>query len=251
MPFSPQLIELLAPEPSEARVLVLEHEHPLACSVQSLLSKQERARSRRYRDQQDRFAAATSWGMLRLGMALLSNRCPSDLVISRDEMGRPYVQGISREVADINISRRRGCCVMVLSRGGPCGVDIERVDHEMIHEELQRTMLSEHELAVSTDPAVSFYKRWSALEAVLKADGRGLSDGTGAAKRLESLDSTKELWACGQRNWEVHPIQAPTGFVACVAVPEGFRRCEQIGMDGLKGLADTRILCALKDLGQP
>lgn len=251
MPLSPQLKELLAPEPGEARVLVLEHEHPFACSVQGLLSKQERARSRRYRDHQDRFAAATSWGLLRMGMALLSNRCPSELVISRDEMGRPYIPGISREVADINISRRRGCCAMVLSRGGPCGVDIERVDYKMIHEELQRTMLSEHELAVSADPEVSFYERWSSLEAVLKADGRGLSDGTGAAQRLNSPDSSLEQWVCGQRNWEVRPIQAPPGFVACIAVPEGFGRCDQIGIEDLKGLADTRTLCALKDLGQP
>ncbi len=251
MKLPPQIVDMLAPGPNEARVLVLEHEHPIALQLQGWIDKHERARCRRFQDERDRLGAAVTWGLLRFGIGVLTGCDPLEARIRRDSYGRPQIEGVSRDRMDLNVSRRRGCSVLVLARGVRCGVDIERIEPDLLSDELLQTLLSRSEIDRAVGEPSLFFERWSAMEAVLKGDGRGLSDGTAAATLISEDQDLVGQWRCGERIWRTRPILTPSGFVGQVAVTAGCVQCVQIPVGQIERLAPTRSVCAVHERVQP
>ena len=237
-----ELIENLTPGPKTVRVFFVEHESGIAETLRGFISRQERARSRRYAESSDQIAVATSTGLLRLGLGVLLDQDPCSVEIFRDTLGRPHIQGVDRKLCDLNIARTRGASVLALSRGVRIGVDLERVEPDLVSRELIEELCGD-QTEIDT---IGFYDRWCSLEAVLKANGRGLRDGLRAAEPL----ADDRLWVCDGETWHIHPISTPEPFVCRVATCAVLPGTQiKTGTDG--ELISTRILCAPAESGSP
>jgi 4'-phosphopantetheinyl transferase len=127
-----------------------------------------------------------------------------------DSESRPFIA----EEIDFNISHSGnwvGCCFTV---GHRVGLDIEKIQpinlgdfSELIHE-------SEYlKISSSKDKAVAFFQYWTRLEAVLKADGRGLKI---PLKHVVFNDD----FSCflSGKDWFTYPLNIDDGYVCHIAI---------------------------------
>ena len=95
--------------------------------------------------------------------------------VARDDKGRPYL--VDRPDVDFNISHADNIAVCVLSLGeGRVGVDVEKIDHGMTEERLERFAKRFFLYNIPTN-ARELTKKWTAKEAYLKYLGVGLTSG--------------------------------------------------------------------------
>ena len=95
------------------------------------------------------------------------------------EYGKPHVSGES--ALEFNVSHSHGIVLISLSRQGSVGMDVERMNPLMEVMELAPMVFSSgamnrlSSLSTEAEKQYFFYRTWTRKEAVVKADGRGLS----------------------------------------------------------------------------
>jgi len=110
-------------------------------------------------------------GLVRLGFQGLANLRGWRL----DSFGRPRIEGLP---ADFSISHTSGLAVCAICPGGRVGVDVE--PQTLPNAERLRTFFAKaewDEIQAAVEPPKAAALLWTAKEAALKADGRGLSLG--------------------------------------------------------------------------
>ena len=126
-----------------------------------------------------------------------------------------------------NISHSGDRFVVALALGMEPGVDIERIRARRDLAGLARWSFSpseQEEVAAAPEPMDAFYRVWSRKEAVIKADGRGISIGldrfdVNAGEPPALLDARWEGAAPGEAaRWSLHSLEAPSGYTAALAV---------------------------------
>ena len=147
-------------------------------------------------------------GLLRLGLdpALIKE-------IHYNEHKRPIID----HPLDFNISHSGNLVACALSRHTKVGLDIERIKpyrDSHLHaffDERERRMILE-----AKDHYQIFYDLWTRKEAVLKADGRGL---TLARKKLRFEGNLAVIE--NDDNWEIHRLAIDERYAANLAVVPG------------------------------
>lgn len=128
-----------------------------------------------YRRWQDRQARILGRLLLQAGLHRLGFS-PREALSAwrRDDFNRPFLAGCH---VDFNISHTDGWTVCAVSTHGRVGVDVECVrpvsPHEfksVFHQDEMSRILS------SSDPSRMLIRCWSAKEAILKAEGKGLNN---------------------------------------------------------------------------
>jgi 4'-phosphopantetheinyl transferase len=147
----------------------------------SVLNSEERERAGRLRAGQVRaqFLAGRSGVRSLLGAHL--EIAPEDVPIVAAEYGKPELASPYIGRVHFNVAHSRSTVLIALNLSGPVGIDIEYLDRKTEVEEVARHSLTAQE--TSTMMAIDdiaprskfFYERWTRKEAVVKADGRGLS----------------------------------------------------------------------------
>jgi 4'-phosphopantetheinyl transferase len=126
-----------------------------------------------YRRWQDRQASLLGKLLLRHGLVDYGYASDSLHHVSRDEYGRPFLD----ENVDFNISHSGDYVVCAVSRNARVGIDIEKVTTSidladfaghMNPDQFEKICRAENRYSL-------FYETWTKNEAVIKADGRGLS----------------------------------------------------------------------------
>ncbi len=138
----------------------------------------------------------------------------ADLRIERGEHGKPR---LASHRLEFNLSHSGGALLVGVSRRLPLGVDLETPRRLRPVLELARRWFDPAEAAaLSALPdalrQIAFLRLWSAKEAVLKADGRGI--GHGLHRVSFDLDTTGEIVALREADvasgpWQIVG-QAPT-----------------------------------------
>ena len=153
---------------------------------------------------------------------------PDDIELSRSEAGKPFVKMELRgeSAVTFNMSHAHGRALIAVSKGQEVGVDLER-----IRLDVEVAKLSERYFAPSEHAAIMqsaqeqrvtrFFRYWVAKEAVLKAQGIGLS-ALSQCEILLELDGVgaKVLVPAGsslQGNWGVRLLSCDMGWEAAVA----------------------------------
>lgn len=233
-----QIYQELRPARGQAKVLVLDSDTKFGHWLSGLLTDDELAQCHKYRKSVDRQTSAAMRGLWKLGAGALTNAHPSLIHCQRTPFGRPILLGADggefSSLFDLNVSRTGSWCGIVLSGAGSCGIDIETIDPKVITSELIETLGPECEQGGSYsgrcfENPKSFFERWTQIEAVLKADGRGLSDGLQIANRQMADIKSHECWAIGSKTWIVRPIQTPSHVVGTCAF--GDKCCSLIEID--------------------
>jgi 4'-phosphopantetheinyl transferase len=177
---------------------------PPADNLWRLLSDAERERAARLRLTLHRERYLRAQGGLRRILASYLDRQPESLVFLRGSAGKPYLKDTPLH---FNLTTSGDLALLGVSLRDPVGVDCEHVRPRTELEAVARRMFppAVAELVIAApDPERlgHFYRAWTALEADVKSDGRGLFGPKG-----EPAGDAPQIHHC---------IPEP-GFVAAVA----------------------------------
>lgn len=112
--------------------------------------------------------------LLRLKLAEFLNCRPKDIVILRDDFGKPYVKNHSPH---FSLSYSNDYALLGLSIDKLLGVDIEEMnpDRVMVTSPILHS-IEKKEIQGSEHPVDAFYSFWCAKESLLKALGTGFTE---------------------------------------------------------------------------
>jgi phosphopantetheinyl transferase len=187
--------------------------------ARTLLTGEELEDIDRLAMQRDRRTAAVSRAVWREVAANLLGTEPGEVTIGRTPFGRPFPEGLERTVADISTSHSGDMVALAVGRGVRVGVDLETTSGVQIDDHIGRAveMVTGPAIELIPDRTERTLFAWCVLEALLKADGRGMH-------LNPSMVSTeiRTLWGwnsarVGGTAWWVRRFSTPAGFIGAVA----------------------------------
>jgi len=127
-----------------------------------------------------------------------------------DLCGRPSMQAGSG--CDFSLSHSGSIAVCAIGRQGPIGVDVELLREvrvgdfaEVFGESAQKRLRQEN------DSRKAFFREWTQLEAVLKADGRGMNVAPG------TVESDGRKACLSGRCWFLHKVALDSDYACHIA----------------------------------
>ncbi|MBF0261815.1 MAG: 4'-phosphopantetheinyl transferase superfamily protein [Magnetococcales bacterium] len=165
----------------------------------------------RYRRWQDRQAALLGRWLVREGLRAEGHPGATLEGWQVGPQGKP-------KVADdifFNLSHTDGLVVCAVTRHGEIGIDCERIRAIDLHD-FQRLFppAAWQAIVEAPDPPHAFFDAWTRREALLKADGRGLSF---PLEQLRISSNRATLEANGP-TWSLLPVAVPPGWCCHVAL---------------------------------
>ncbi|MCP4117672.1 MAG: 4'-phosphopantetheinyl transferase superfamily protein [Desulfobacteraceae bacterium] len=165
------------------------------------------ARICRYHRWQDRLATLVGKLLVKDGLSALWGDDVLDR-LAHDNYGRPYIRG----TMDFNVSHSGRYVTCAFADRGRVGIDIEKVRPLDWPDFRYEFRLEEQAvIELSNDPLHSFYEHWTAKEAVVKADGRGMQIPLTDVR----LDSNRAILY--DKTYWLKRIQLGHGYSCCVA----------------------------------
>jgi 4'-phosphopantetheinyl transferase len=196
---------------------------------EAILSPAERQRAARFFHERDRTAFVFSHGLMRCVLAARCGVEPSALSFDAGPSGKPFLSpGCRRHDADVsfNLSHSHGRALLAVSDGREVGVDIEAVSPRTNVLGIASSYFCGPELAAIRNApphllADTFFRYWSAKEAVLKAQGCGLGVPLDSfcvvfGERCESADVQTTDESRIAAGWRVRVLPQEPGWHAAV-----------------------------------
>lgn len=195
----------------------------------AVLDGEERERALRYRRPADRTRYAVTRAVLRelLGQQLGTE--PASLRFAASGHGRPELAGFA--CLSFNVSHSGDHALIAISGVRKVGIDIERVDPALDWQALTGLVCAEDEQQVLMAEPVwlqrqSFFRCWTAKEAVLKTLGLGIAEGLRALAVQPAGDGIQHPVVnggapfAGARTLQYHWLTDIPGYMGCVAFGE-------------------------------
>lgn len=241
-------LSFLVPTPGQIKVYVGSLESHLNPTLARFLSSEELAHASLFHFEADRIGYQAQRGLWRLGASAITGIEPGEIIIEQDEFGRPFSREVQGSNCDINVSRTKNACALVVSKNQRCGIDVEHVDPSIPDRKLVAMLTSsKSRIDEMTQDCGLFYQTWTQIESVLKADGRGLADGIRRAEYVDSISDVRTQWRIDSKTWLTESISTPSDVVGTVAFERVVTRVMQISEGDIEDALTTRILCALRD----
>ena len=149
--------------------------------------------------------------------SLLGDYAGTDVAIEYDARGKANVRG---DALHFNVSHSGGALALALSRSQPLGIDLEHQRRPRRVIDLAQRFFAPHEAEAlqrlaEPEQQLAFLRLWTRKEAVVKADGSGISGGLHRA--LFEFDGRGEIAGPLDRSWQVVPFEPAAGFYGAVA----------------------------------
>ena len=205
-------------------------DHEPGPAEHALVDAEERARSERFVYPADRRRYLVAHAALRQFLAATLGISADAVRYAAAEHGKPRLRSSGAEGLFFNMSHSGECALLAVSRCGPLGVDLEAQREVAMLAEVAAKNFSVAErrqlfdLSPEEHPQ-AFLRCWTRKEALLKADGRGLS------LPLDSFDVElcrragnlllRAAAAAGLdsgKTWSINDLKAPDGYVAAGAL---------------------------------
>jgi len=175
------------------------------------LSSGERARAKRLINAHLRAEYIRIHTQVRQILALYLDLDPADIVFNHSETGKPSLKFNPNRI-EFNLTTVTDLSLLAVARGQPLGIDCERIrPRDQLMGIARRMFPAAHAETLSKLPKErrlqAFYASWTALEAEVKVDGRGL------ARRETTTPLAVEI-----RHFV--PGNGLIGAVACHRLPE-------------------------------
>ena len=199
--------------PSTVSVIAIDLE---ADFESELLNETERQRAARYRFERGRRRWAAGRCGLRRVLGKAVGRDPRELEFRTSAHGKPLLDFAGAPY--FNLSHSEAVAVVAVSPDRDVGADVEVHNDRTEVERLAARFFSSDESAnlARLEPSerrVRFFDLWSAKEAVLKCDGRGLG-----GVLLSSFSVAPGVAGPVNGRWWVSPVEVTAGYAAAVAL---------------------------------
>lgn len=195
-------------------------------SYRELLLEDERRREEQFATDSLRKRFAISRGVLRRLLQFYLSKPNGDIEFLYGKQGKPSLADKSIDL-EFNLSHSQDLIIYGFVREFPIGVDIEYINPNIFYHTLENSVLSVAERSRfgqldQGQKIQAFYRAWTRKEALLKADGVGLS------KPLEDVEVTftdfeevQVISIDGDVNqaasWSLHTIECLSGYCGAVA----------------------------------
>jgi len=194
----------------------------LARELSVLLDEEELDRARRFVQRADALRYRVAHGALRSILAGYTDVEPRRIRLRRGEHGKPALVGGG---PSFSLSHSGGLALVAVCAEGDVGVDVEAVraiaDAPALAAQYFSPERARH--IAGAPPArrdLRFLRTWTAMEAVLKADGSGLTDDLrGFELRDTGGQRAVARFAGGRQGptWSVYRLELPGDHVGAVA----------------------------------
>ena len=207
--------------------------------IEANLSSEERQRAARFRFAEHALRYRICHAGMRRILGSYLALPPSHVDLIAQPKGKPRLAGDSR--LRFNLSHSGDLALLAVAEDFEVGVDVEEVRFDLSVDGLAGffTAAERERLRAEApgDKERTFFRWWTRKEAVLKADGCGLSGGldrldiSGCPPELVRFPAESGAW------WRVHDLDVAPGYAAAVAAPPGDWqiRVRAIGDDELVG----------------
>ena len=140
-----------------------------------VLTSAELAKASRYRVDADRARSIVARAALRIHLSRYSGLDAASILITAPQGAKPAapLTGL-----DFNVSHAGDLVAIVFASGCPVGIDVERVRPVRDREGIATRYFSpdeQRELEASSNPEDTFFRIWTAKEALVKGTGKGLT----------------------------------------------------------------------------
>lgn len=155
-----------------------------------------RERISKFKQRRDRAARMAAYALLSKALLAVTGKQAALEPFIYSSTGRPSLRAFPS--IDFNLSHSGDYALCGVLGGGRIGVDIERV--ESIDLEEGRAAFSAvawQRIIESPQPREAFYRAWTRMEAVAKAEGFGI------AGPVKSFCDKDTYFTCGERSWHV------------------------------------------------
>lgn len=156
---------------------------PTSVDMMPLLSEEERSKADTYRFEKDRRHFILRHGLLRQLLAHYVQISPDQLVLEKSDYGKPLLKtGAEEKSIFFSMAHSFDVILYAFSRDLEIGIDVERA-HAFpdMNDIIQRFFTSGERSEFAQLPedkrVRAFFRGWTCKEAVLKAVGKGLSNG--------------------------------------------------------------------------
>ena len=211
----------------------LDWEAPTIARMRALLAPDELARAARFHFDRDRHRYIVGRGILRRLLGAYLNEAPERLEFRYGEHGKPELAEPLSPVR-FNLSHSHGLALYSFIAGCAIGCDVEKLREDVWRERIADRFFSPAESAALNalppeERTLGFFQCWTRKEAWIKARSHGMSipldsfDVNLAGNDPAHLNGTRPDAAEAAR-WTIHPLEAPAGFAAAIAVEGGPRR---------------------------
>jgi 4'-phosphopantetheinyl transferase len=228
------------------------------------LPDDEQGRARRYLRREDRERFVVARMLIRRLCGAYFRLEPRAVPLRQSSLGKPYVaqEGwTGQHRLEFNISHSGNCVILVWTEGGPVGVDVEAVERlcRGSFTEIARSAFSSDECAALAsvkpeDSATTFCRIWVRKEAILKAEGCGISGAlqyfSVAFRSSHGVRWPDEIvFPPSARIWSIFDFNPAPGHAASAAVPVGclFRNFQ---LSRLSAHEEFRFLHAVDELAE-
>jgi 4'-phosphopantetheinyl transferase len=191
--------------------------------AESVLSSEERQRADRFRFPKHANRYRQCHAAMRQVLGRYLSVSPGKVELTHGSWGKPRLASDSN--LRFNLSHSGDLALLAVSTDLDVGVDVETLRHDLPVDGLARFFtVAERErlLAMrSGEKERTFFRWWTRKEAVLKAEGSGLS---GGLDRLDISNSPPDLVRFpddGEHWWRVEDLAVEAGYSAAVAAPVG------------------------------
>lgn len=161
----------------------------------NFLSADEKDRVERYKFNKDKTSYTLARGKLRSILTNYIDIKPCSIIFSYGEFGKPeLVKEQNIKNIQFNVSHSGEYIIIGISESGAIGVDVEKVSEDIDLPSISERFFSADEAVylnnLSKDKGLkSFFKVWTQKEALIKANGKGLSFGLNSWSTKPEEDS--------------------------------------------------------------
>jgi 4'-phosphopantetheinyl transferase len=202
-----------------------------SAAVAPVLSLDECERAARFRFDIHRNRYIAGRGALRYALGAVAGVEADQLEFAYSSHGKPELKSPGAAGLHFNLSHSENRAVLGVTRAGPVGVDVERINPERGNPAIARRFFASQEIAdldCLTGGAYTngFFECWARKEAVLKAVGTGIAGGLSSfsvpvGKMPESVHiSSPDCWIGNLSH--AFPYLEAEGFSSAVALLEKF-----------------------------
>jgi 4'-phosphopantetheinyl transferase len=184
-----------------------------------VLNEEERQRAFRFKKEGTRRHSLIGRGVLRCLLGRFLAIPPHDVALNLGPNGKPEANGLS-----FNVAHSGDVILIAVARTGMLGIDVERINPATPVLDIAERYFAPEEIAQiaanKSDEAqrTAFFRLWTRKEAIIKADGRGLSVGLSsfAADDLAIVPDTSAV----RKTFRVHSLPTTHGYAAALATDQ-------------------------------
>jgi 4'-phosphopantetheinyl transferase len=189
-----------------------------------ILDRREQQRMQRFHFAADSERYAMAHGNLRRILGAYLNLAPERLCFRNNQFGKPELAGETS--LKFSLSHSKSIAVLAVDQAQPVGVDVEDVrpiEEEVADRHFSATELTDLRGLEGEAWLAGFYRCWTRKEAILKAEGVGLSRALDSFDVSLLPDRKAELISTRQRfsyPWRLHDVSPSSGTIGALATAQ-------------------------------